>query len=153
MSDSRRLVIRFQQLTEVPDWVWDRTDLEFLCVSDNRLTGVSPRIASLTNLRALDIAHNAIESVPDALGALPNLSDYLYLSDNKLTAFPEAVTRLATLRYLGLTDNRIAVAARERRRPRQPGRTAAVQQRAVRAARGLLRRCRICASSTCPTTA
>ncbi len=41
MSDSRRLVIRFQQLTEVPDWVWDRTDLEFLCVSDNRLVFVA----------------------------------------------------------------------------------------------------------------
>ena len=108
MSDSRRLVIRFEQLTEIPEWVFDRTELEFLCVSDNQLTGVSDRIARLTNLKALDIAHNAIASIPETLGELPALSDYLYLSDNKLTAFPEPVARLANLRYLGLTDNRIA---------------------------------------------
>jgi Leucine-rich repeat (LRR) protein len=77
MPDGRRLVTRFEQLTEVPAWVFDRTALEFLCVSDNRLTGVSDKIARLTNLKALDIAHNAIESVPDALGELANLSDYL----------------------------------------------------------------------------
>ena len=92
-----RLVIRFEQLTEVPEWVWDRTELEFLCVSDNRLTGVSGKIARLTNLKALDIAHNAITSIPDALGELPGLSDYLYLSDNQLTSFPEPVAKLASL--------------------------------------------------------
>src|SRR5882672_9254751 len=108
MPDGPRLVLRFQELTAVPEWVWERTDLEFLCVSDNKLTGVSEKIARLGKLKALDIAHNAIESVPAALGELPGLTDYLYLSDNRLTGFPEPVARLSTLRYLGLTDNRIA---------------------------------------------
>ena len=151
MSDSRRLVIRFQQLAEVPDWVWDRTDLEFLCVSDNRLTGVSTRIANLTNLRTLDIAHNAIESVPDALGALPNLSDYLYLSDNRLTAFPEAVTSLRRFATWGSRTTR------SRRCPKASPASPAWSNcgcttTACPRCRALLGRCHICASSTCPTT-
>ena len=106
MSDSRRLVIRFE-LTEVPEWVFDpHGSRGFLCVGQPADRHVG-QIARLTKLKTLDIAHNAIESVP-SLGELPNLSDYLYLSDNKLTAFPEPVARLANLRYLGLTDNRIA---------------------------------------------
>ena len=109
MPDDSRLVIRCSSSSrEIPEWVWELArELEFLCVSDNRLTGVSPRIANLTKLRTLDIAHNAIDRFLKSLGDLPSLSDYLYLSDNRLTSFPEPVAKLANLRYLGLTDNRI----------------------------------------------
>ena len=61
MSDSRRLVIRFQQLAEVPDWAWDRTDVEFLCVSDNRLG----------ELRVLDLRNNQVRDIPESIGDLP----------------------------------------------------------------------------------
>ena len=51
----RKLIIRFEQLTEAPAWIWERIGLEFLCLSDNLLTAIPETIGRLTNLRQ-DIA-------------------------------------------------------------------------------------------------
>ena len=42
----RTLIIRFEQLTETPAWIWERSELEFLCLSDNRLTAIPGAIQS-----------------------------------------------------------------------------------------------------------
>jgi hypothetical protein len=43
--------MRFQEHSEIPEWVWGRTELEFLSVSDNQLTALSPGIARPTMTR------------------------------------------------------------------------------------------------------
>jgi GNAT superfamily N-acetyltransferase len=93
------------QLGEVPESVWERTDLDVLILADNGLTHVPPEIGRLSRLTTLDLGHNRLTSVPDTLGDLTGLSGFLYLHDNRLTTLPDALGRLTRLRYLNVGEN------------------------------------------------
>jgi Leucine-rich repeat (LRR) protein len=73
----------------VPAWVWDRTDLETLALANNGLSDISDRTGGFKRLRMLDLGHNKLAHLPDALGDLGGLTDFLYLHDNELTTLPE----------------------------------------------------------------
>jgi Leucine-rich repeat (LRR) protein len=104
---SRRTVNLWRKnLVAVPDEVWDRTDTEALILADNALTALSPRITALTSLAVLDLGHNRLSELPDALGDLTGLTDFLYLHDNQLATLPSSLARLDRLRYLNISDNR-----------------------------------------------
>jgi Leucine-rich repeat (LRR) protein len=83
-----RLNLWKKQLGNVPEWVWERTDLETLILADNGLSEVSDRMGLLRNLRTLDLGHNKLANVPEALGDLAGLTGFLYLHDNRLTSVP-----------------------------------------------------------------
>ncbi len=72
----------------MPDSVWEQTDLETLVVAENGLSEVPEEIGRLKRLRMLDLGHNTLTSVPDGLGDLDGLIDFLYLHDNRLRALP-----------------------------------------------------------------
>jgi len=94
-----------KRLGSVPDWVWERTDLETLVLADNDLLEISNRIGCLKSLRMLDLGHNRLTQVPDALGDLDRLSDFLFLHDNQLTLLPSSLAKLTKLRYLNISEN------------------------------------------------
>jgi Leucine-rich repeat (LRR) protein len=94
-----------KRLGRVPAWVWERTDLETLVLADNELSEVSSRIGRLKKLRMLDLGHNRLTQVPDALADLDGLTDFLYLHDNQLTSLPSSLARLTTLRYINVSEN------------------------------------------------
>jgi len=71
-----------KRLGRVPDSVWEQTELETLVLADNDLTEVSEQIGRLKKLRMLDLGHNQLTRVPDALADLDGLTDFLYLHDN-----------------------------------------------------------------------
>ena len=98
MSPSVHLDLWKQRLGEVPAWVWERTELETLVLADNELTEVSAQVSLLRRLRMLDLGHNFLAAVPEALGELEGLTDFLYLHDNRLAGLPEAMGRLRRLR-------------------------------------------------------
>ena len=52
----------------MPDSVWEQTELETLVLADNGLEEVSEQIGRLQKLRMLDLGHNKLTRVPDALG-------------------------------------------------------------------------------------
>jgi hypothetical protein len=93
-------------LGQVPDSVWDQVDLETLVLADNDLREISPDIARLACLRMLDLGHNGLSCVPDSLGDLSALTDFLYLHDNRLESLPASLSRLKRLRYLNIGENR-----------------------------------------------
>ena len=66
-----------KNLGRVPEEVWRRGDLETLVLADNGLTEVSEKIGALTKLRMLDLGHNRLASVPEALGDLEVVGDFL----------------------------------------------------------------------------
>jgi Leucine-rich repeat (LRR) protein len=53
---------------------------------------------SRLELDTLDLGHNELTTLPDELGDLPNLTQYLYLSDNRITELPDSLTRLSGFR-------------------------------------------------------
>lgn len=95
-------------LEKVPPLVFDRTDLEELDLSGNRLTGALPaEIRRLRNLRWLDASGNLMTGVPAEIGQLTELED-LDLSNNKLTGLPLELGNLQKLRRLDLRGNDIS---------------------------------------------
>src|SRR5215469_7794404 len=97
-----------KDLGSVPDWVWERTSLEILILADNGLQGISEKLGRLRHLRTLDLGHNQLASLPESLGDLTELSDFLYLHDNRLTNLPSSIRRLERLRYLNISGNSIS---------------------------------------------
>ena len=94
-----------KQLGAIPESVWEAIDVETLILADNGLETVSADIARLKSLRTLDLGHNRIASIPDALGDLVSLDRFLYLHDNRLTELPASLARLSRLRYLNISEN------------------------------------------------
>ena len=97
-----------KQLGHVPESVWEQVELETLILADNGLREVSAKIGRLKRLRMLDLGHNALTQVPDTLGDLDGLTDFLYLHDNRLTSLPSSFDQLKKLRYLNLSENAFA---------------------------------------------
>ncbi len=100
-----RLDLSGSGLESIPSYVFKRTELEELDLSDNRLTGALPaEIRNLRNLRVLDASRNQMTGVPAEVGQLSELQ-YLDLSDNKLTGLPLELGNLRNLRRLDLRGN------------------------------------------------
>ena len=74
-----------KRLGQVPDSVWTQSELDTLVLADNELRSLSEQIGRLKKLRMLDLGHNLLTDVPDALGELDSLTRFLYLHDNRLT--------------------------------------------------------------------
>ena len=104
-EDARHLNLWKKQLGCVPDYIWQQTELETLVLADNGLSEVSEQIGRLKTLRMLDLGHNELTRVPEALGDLDGLTDFLYLHDNRLTSLPSSLGRLTKLRYLNISEN------------------------------------------------
>ncbi len=53
-----------KQLTHVPDFVWQQSELETLILADNNLSELSGQIGRLKRLRTLDLGHNHLIHLP-----------------------------------------------------------------------------------------
>jgi Leucine-rich repeat (LRR) protein len=69
---------------------------------------VPEQISHLKRLRMLDLGHNALTRIPDALAVLDGLTDFLYLHCNRLISLHPGLERLKQLRYLNLGENAFA---------------------------------------------
>lgn len=90
-----------QQLGEVPESVWDRTELQVLILADNGLTELSPGIGRLHRLIELRAQHNQLTALPDSRGDLGSLRE-LWLRGDALDSLPSTVADLHELRHLDL---------------------------------------------------
>jgi Leucine-rich repeat (LRR) protein len=79
--------------------------LEALVLADNGFTEVSERLGQLRSLRMLDLGHNQLSTIPETIGEIVGLSDYLYLHDNRLASLPSSIGQLRKLRYLNISEN------------------------------------------------
>ena len=74
-----------------------------LYLHENQLTGLPEWLAELTELRILDLSHQPLKALPD-LARLEQL-EFLYVSDLAITELPATLGELSSLLYLGATDN------------------------------------------------
>lgn len=92
-------------LSKVPGYVFDRTVLVGLNVSNNKLDGaLQSQIGQLKNLKVLNLSNNEFTGVPAEVGQLKNL-EILNLSNNKLTGLPNELGNLSNLKLLDLSGN------------------------------------------------
>jgi Leucine-rich repeat (LRR) protein len=94
-----------QGLTKTPMYVFDRTDIEELNLSNNRLDGaLQSQVQKLQNLKVLNLSNNKFTGVPAEVGQLKNL-EVLNLSNNFLTGLPNELGNLSKLKLLDLSGN------------------------------------------------
>jgi Leucine-rich repeat (LRR) protein len=67
---------------------------------------LSPEIARLTYLASLDVSHNKLTVLPEALSELHYLQGF-YATDNHLTSYPEQILLLPVLEKVDLSGNQI----------------------------------------------
>jgi len=94
-----------QNLTKVPDYVFNMTNLEELNVSNNQLTGaIQSQIGQLKKLKVLNASNNQMTGVPAEVGQLLNLQ-ILDLSNNQLTGLPNELANLKNLKTFNISGN------------------------------------------------
>jgi len=94
-----------QGLTSIPSYVFSRTNLTRLDLSNNRLTNApQSQIGQLKELVYLDLSKNALTGLPAELGQLKKL-ETLNVSDNQLTGLPMELGNLTQLRTLDISNN------------------------------------------------
>lgn len=93
-----------QKLSSVPKYVFERTNLTNLNLSNNLLSGSLPaEIRLLSKLRSLDLSNNNFTGVPAEIGQLSQL-EILDLSGNAITGLPHELANLKNLKSLDLRN-------------------------------------------------
>ncbi|KAI8061423.1 hypothetical protein BC940DRAFT_310287 [Gongronella butleri] len=71
------------------------------------IVNLCPDLAILTSLRKLELYHNQLQALPEAIGQLEQL-EVLDVSQNQLCSLPLSLSNLQRLRELDLSHNRFA---------------------------------------------
>ena len=102
---NNKLDLSNQNLTKVPEYVFNLTKLEELNLSNNQLTGaIQSQIGQLKKLKVLNASDNFMTGVPAEVGQLINLQ-VLDLSDNQLTGLPNELGNLKNLQTFNISGN------------------------------------------------
>jgi internalin A len=105
-SNSRKLDLSSQELTEIPREVFQLQNLTRLSLYNNQIVEIPDTIAELQNLTRLYLFRNQIVEIPDAIAELQNLTR-LSLSRNQIVEIPDAIAELQNLTGLYLFGNQI----------------------------------------------
>jgi Leucine-rich repeat (LRR) protein len=93
-----------QSLTSVPKGLFSETEIEYLDLANNKLTGSLPaEVRLLQNLKVLDLSQNDFTGVPAEIGQLVNL-EVLNLSGNPISGLPAELGNLKNLKSLDLSN-------------------------------------------------
>ncbi|HEY6329573.1 MAG TPA: COR domain-containing protein, partial [Blastocatellia bacterium] len=103
---SRKLSLADKGLSELPDSLFELSQLERLSLSGNQLTELPESIGQLKGLEALDVSSNRLVSLPESIGELTALRN-LNLADNQLREVPDSVGALIALRSLFIYNNNL----------------------------------------------
>ncbi len=93
-----------QGLTKTPSYVFDKTSVQELDLSNNKLDGaLQAEVRHLQNLKMLNLSDNNFTGIPAEIGQLTNL-EVLNLSGNPITGMPYELGNLKNLKVLDLRD-------------------------------------------------
>lgn len=109
-ADNGVLDLNEQELKKIPDYVFNKTDIQKLDLSDNNLGGsLQAEVRQLQNLKILDLSNNHFAGIPAEIGQLKNLEE-LNLSNNQITGLPYELGNLSKLKVLDLRGNKYSQA-------------------------------------------
>lgn len=96
------------RLTSVPPEIGMLRNLVILDLNRNKLTCLPHEIGELKKLTKLTLSNNQISEIPSEFGRLTELKE-LYLDSNKLVMLPQGLFSLEGLEILNLNSNQITV--------------------------------------------
>lgn len=104
MNSVRHLNVSANKLKILPDEIKNLSNLEIFDAHQNSLQ-MLPDMQGLSNLLRLDIASNALTTLPSSIGCCVALK-YLNLHSNKLTAIPSTLGKCMRLEFMVFDDPR-----------------------------------------------
>jgi len=104
-ADNGVLDLSGQELKKIPDYVFTKTDIQKLDLSNNNLGGsLQAEVRQLQNLKTLNLSNNHFAGVPAEIGQLKKLEE-LNLSNNQITGLPYELGNLSNLKVLNVRGN------------------------------------------------
>ncbi len=103
----KKLNLSGLNLTEIPSYVFDYTNLTKLVLSRNSISKIPKDIVKLRKLEVLDLTHNNLTEIPAPVFKLPRLR-VLSVGHNKLRKFPKQLVG-STIEQLIADHNQIGV--------------------------------------------
>jgi Leucine-rich repeat (LRR) protein len=93
-------------LTEIPQQVFELSELEELSLAGNKISFLPAEIGKLTLLERLQLSGNELTSLPEEIGELQALKG-LWVHGNLLNSLPDATSKLTNLVQLSIAGNEI----------------------------------------------
>ena len=106
LDQLKTLILRYNQLVHLPDWLGVLKSLEELNINVNNLNKLPESIGMLSSLRELYLWKNELTYLPNTIGQLISL-ETLNLRLNQLKTLPDSIENLSSLRELDLHDNQL----------------------------------------------
>ncbi|MHA1803128.1 MAG: leucine-rich repeat domain-containing protein [Promethearchaeota archaeon] len=106
LTSLKKLVLRYNQLEEIPNWLGTLHSLTVLNLNVNNIMYLPRSIGELKNLEELSLWKNELNLIPSSLGSLHSLKN-LNLRLNKLIELPDSICNLKSLIFLNLHDNKL----------------------------------------------
>ncbi|MFW9827986.1 MAG: tetratricopeptide repeat protein [Candidatus Thorarchaeota archaeon] len=100
----KKVDMRRNDLSILPDWLGELSNLEWLGFQRNKLTKLPDSITNLSRLRTLDVRYNELTSLPEKIGDCTELW-WLDVGFNKLRNLPESLCKLNKLDTLKISNN------------------------------------------------
>ncbi|XP_072072233.1 receptor-like protein 54 [Arachis hypogaea] len=104
------LFVSHNRIKTIPSWIWNKTTLQTLDISNNLLMGeISPLICNLQSLGGLDLSsNNLVGMIPSCLGRFGRFLRILNLAGNKLTGnIPQIYVKENVLRFIDFSPNKL----------------------------------------------
>lgn len=109
---SLKLNMSRQNLTEIPEEVYEMTELKILKLFHNKIDSISPKIAQLKNLEKLYLGKNQLKYLPKEISELKNLK-ILSVGYNELEELPASIGEMTELEQLWVDQNRLKAFPKE----------------------------------------
>ncbi|XLT92273.1 hypothetical protein S245_014154 [Arachis hypogaea] len=104
------LYLSNNSIKTIPSWLWNKTTLQTLFISNNLLIGeISPSICNLQSLVVLALSsNNLVGMIPSCLGTFSRSLQVLDLAGNKLTGnIPQTYVKGNALQFIDFSSNKL----------------------------------------------
>jgi len=106
-SDLQKLILAFNEISEIPPSISELQELVYLDFRDNKISNLPSELLQLQNLSFLNLGQNCLTTV-NSLTALKNLAE-LRLFQNRIITLGEGWESLKCLTSLDLSQNQLEV--------------------------------------------
>lgn len=94
------------KLTSISESAWKLDNLQSLNLANNTINGATKGFKSFPNLEVINLSNNNLQTLSEGFGAMPKVRT-INLSDNKLESLPKNIGNMASLESLVLDNNKL----------------------------------------------